>query len=240
MTEAPRQPPQRILVAISGSQEFHVTIDAAVTLAAGFGTALQCLIVEHEDLMAIAGLPFARTFGRGGMSSAVTLEGVTGYFRRLAQSVEHELGERCTRVNVRWTLARPHGDYVRELMASVEQGDVVVVSRGDASADPDALLAMFNTILEKAAAVVIPVARPPKGGRVLALSGGTMDGKARALAHDIALATGRQLTVVPPTEFLSAGRHAAIVVAPIAFAEVMGSARFLHSIEAMGAAAVLV
>ena len=102
MTEAPRQPPQRILVAISGSQEFHVTIDAAVTLAAGFGTALQCLIVEHEDLMAIAGLPFARTFGRGGMSSAVTLEGVTGYFRRLAQSVEHELGERCTRVNVEY------------------------------------------------------------------------------------------------------------------------------------------
>lgn len=240
MTSAARHSPQRILVALSGAHELHLTIDAAVMLAAGFGTALQCVIVEHEDLFALAGLPFARTFGRSGMSSAVTPEGVACYFRRLAKSVELELGERCTRVNVNWALARPQGGYVRELMTSVEPGDVVVVSRGDAKADPEDLIARFDAILEKATAIVIPVAVLPKGGRVLVVSDETLDGKASSLAHDIARVTGRQLSAVAPAQFLAAGRNAAIVVVPVAFAGAIGAARFLRSIETMGAAVVLV
>lgn len=240
MSDDPRQSPQRILVALGGYGKVSITIDAAVSLAAGFGTALQCVIVEHEDLLAIAGLPFARTFGRGGMSSEVTPEGVTKYFHRLAQSVEHQLVEHCSRVNVHWSLARPQGEFIRELVASVEHRDVVVVSRGDTSADPETLLAMFKALLEKAAAVVIPAQTLPREGRVLALSGGVMDERSTELARDIADATGRPLAIVPPMEFPGADRHAAIVVAPVAFAELTGTARFLRAIETMGAAAVLV
>jgi hypothetical protein len=235
-----KETPRRILVALSGSHELHLTIETAVTFAAGFGTSLQCVIIEQEDLVTVAGLPFARIFGRGGMSSAVTLEGVASYFRRLEQTVEHELIERCKNLNVSWSLTRPQGDYLRELMSSVERGDVVVVSRKDAHVDPGALVAIFNSILEKASAVVIPAATLPPGGNVLALPGVAEDGNAVALARDIATASGRGLIVVPLTEFLATRRHAAIVVAPIALADAAGADVFLRAIEIMGAAAVLV
>lgn len=240
MTEGALPSPRRILVGIGDIQHLQVTIDAAVMLASGFGTALQCVVVEQEDLVAFARLPFARAYGRGGMTSAVTADSVEGYFRRVARTVEHALVERCSRVNVSWSLARPQGDYIRELMASVEQDDVVVVNRRDIPAGAKNLPSVIKAMLGKAAAVVISPAGLPQHGNVLALSGGEIDGKALALARYIASATGRGLDVASPMEFLASKRRASIVVAPVALAELAGEAAFLRSIDAMGAATILI
>lgn len=113
-------------------------------------------------------------------------------------------------------------------------------NRSDASAEAEALPAMFNALLEKAAAVVVTVGALPKGGRVLALSNWAKDSKATALAQEIARATGRPFSISTPTEFPWASQRSAIVVAPLAFVEVTGLARLLRSIETMGAVAVLV
>ena len=236
MTEQRQPRPRRILLGVAGTQELTVTIDTAVMMASSFGASLQCVMVEHEDLFAVAGLPFARAFGRGGMSSPVTIEAVAGYFRRVERTIEHELIERCGRVNVRWGLARPHGDYVREVLASVEEGDVVVISRGDLQARPEDLVAIAGSILEKAAAVVFPGSGAGRGGPVLALSGDEANGGAAALAGGIAAATGRKLDQLTPTAFLTEPHRAAIVVASRQELD----SRLLGIIQAMGAATVIV
>jgi hypothetical protein len=240
MTTAVQPTPHRILLGVGGTQHLHVSIDMAVMLASGFRTALLCVVVEQEDLVAVAGLPFARTFGRGGMSAPVTQENVEGYFRRVARTVEHELVERCTRVNVTWSLSRPQGDYVHELMASVETGDVVVVNRRDIHAGPADLPSVFRAILGKASAVVIANPGLARRGAVLALTSANVDGKALALARDIARATGNSCEMASPDDFFSRRFKASIVVAPLELAETGGLSSFLKSIDAMGAAAVLV
>jgi len=236
MSEPRSGKPRRILLGVAGTRELTVTIDTAVMMASSFGASLQCIMVEHEDLIAVAGLPFARAFGRGGMSSPVTLGAVSDYFRRVERTIEHELIERCSRVNVSWGLKRPHGEYVREVLASVEEGDVVVVSRGDLQASPADLVAVVGSILDKAAAVVIPGSGSQPNGPVLALTpdggeGGTVD-----LATGIAAATGGKLDRLSPTAFLTEPHRAAIVVTSRRELD----SRLLGIIQAIGAAAVIV
>lgn len=240
MSAAPTVGPRRVLLGVSGTRELQVGVDAAVMLASGFGAVLQCVVVEQEDLLSLSGLPFARAFGRAGMSAPMSPEAVARYFHRVFQDVERQLVERCKPDNVSWELARPQGEYLHALMAAIEEGDVVVVNRKDLHAGPGSLIAMCRTMLEKAAAVVMPAPGPARQTDVLALSDNTMDGNAVRLAGDIAAAMNRRLDVVSPASFLAGRRQAAVVVAPLQLAELTGEDSFLRNIEAMGAAVVLV
>jgi len=239
MTAAPAGP-RRVLLGVSGTRELPMAVDAAVMLASGFGAALQCVVVEQEDLLSLSGLPFARAFGRAGMSAPMSPEAVARYFHRVFQAVERELVERCKPGNISWELARPQGEYLGALLAAVEEGDVVVVNRKDLHIGRGSLIAMCRTILEKAAAVVIPAARQTPHANVLALSDASMDGSAVRLARGIAAAMNRRLDVVSPASFLAGRRQAGVVVAPLQLAELAGEDSFLRNIEALGAAAVLV
>jgi hypothetical protein len=232
--------PRRVLLGIAEDQDLRWAVETAAALASGFNTGLQCLLVEHEDLLALAGLPFVRTFGRGGRSSPLTPEVVENHFRNIARSVERTLAISCTRAQVAWELARPRGEYLRELALATKAEDVVVVSRERVMAASGGALAAVRALLGKAAAVVMPAPRALQDGTVLALSGDGQDDAAIELADGIARALQARLDAVTVADFLASRRRAAVVVASVAQAEAAGEAAFFQRIDEAEAALVLV
>lgn len=240
MTPAVEKAARRILLGIGELHGLHISVVTAASLASGLGTGLRCVVVEHGDLLALAGLPFSRAVGRGGISSPMTLQLMESYFRNLSRAVERELIETCARLNIDWALARPSGQYVEELSAAAEGGDIIVVSRRDIAAVPGELLKTARRLLEKAAAIVVPAIKQDPGGAVLAFTTPESGGDAQALAVEIAAALRAPLEIMDFTDFPLTRRKAAIVVAPLALAEATGERLFLQRIDAMGAGAVLV
>jgi hypothetical protein len=62
--------PRRVLLGMGGSDDIRATIAAAAEFAGAVRSELLCLLVEREDLINAAGLPFARAYGFGGSSAA--------------------------------------------------------------------------------------------------------------------------------------------------------------------------
>lgn len=230
---------RRVLLGVSEDRQLRPVVEAAATLASGLKAGLQCLVVEHEDLIAVAGLPFARAFGLAGVSRPVTIEAMENHFRNLARAVERELAASCMHTQVQWALTRPQGDYLRELLAAAETDDVIVMSREAVLALPGGALAAVARLLGRVSAVVLTSGRPLRDGSVMALTADGPGGES-ALARDIAEAIGARVEPMTLQAFLLSRRQAAVVVVEAALAEAAGERAFFKRVDEAGAAVVLV
>lgn len=214
--------PRRVVLGVSVAREIDTPVDIAVTLAASFRADLRCLVIERDDLLAVAALPFARAVGHGGASSPVTAEGISGYFRHLSRRVERALLQRCSSLDVKWSLTRPQGDYGRELLALAETGDVIVLDRGDVEAHREEFAALSRAVLAKAAAIVIPPSSPRPMSKVIAVSEDKAPSGLLRFAGAVAKAMGLASEAISREAFLAGRNEAEVFVIPLSLAERAG------------------
>lgn len=194
------RPARRVLLGISGSGEVEPCLELAVGFAQGTGAILNCLLVERDEILAASQLPIMRIVSHGGFSSSLTPEYLASHLRRMAHRVEDLLVARCSAAGIDWTLERPRGEYLREILSVIEEGDVVVLDHADSLDSTVDLAHMTLAILDKASAVVVPGAGSRRAEAVVALLHPQDEGSA-ALARSIAGSLGLSLRLASSQEF---------------------------------------
>ncbi len=232
--------PRRVLLGLGTGDDLYHSVEAATRFASAARAGLLCILVQQESLISLAGLPFARVYGRGGLSSKFTMDSFESHFSQLVRNAESALAESCARSNVTWQMLRPQGETLRELSAALEEGDIVVINRSDIQISGLGLFGVARLFLGRAAAVVVPSPAAKSGGRILAVSDGPGTAQATAIARDIGLATGMRVETVGAADFPHFHGQASVVVAPMDIVAPMGEIEFLRKIAAAGATAVLV
>jgi len=228
-------PPRRVLLGMGTPDNIRAIAEAAAEFAAAVRSELLCLMVEQEDLIHAAGLPFARAYGFGGVAAPFTLQVVQEHFDSLARAAEKALAEACGRANVAWQMLRPQGDVMRELAGAVQQGDILVVDTRDLRQSAFGLIGALRLLLDTADAVVLPSAVAHTQGPVVAVGGD----RAAAIAASIAGALGRPLEAIDLAE-LRQTRRASVVVVPLAAVVALGEDEWLGRMRALQANAVVV
>lgn len=199
---------RRVVFGITGQGSTDVGLELALEMAKAMDLMVSCLLPERRDLLAAAGLPFARITSHGGLSLPVTQEDMAASLRRQQRKAEESVTARCRRAGLSLSIERPPGEYASSLLSSVAEGDVVVVEheRGGLSEIVDALLRKVNAVVLPGAGIVRPHA-------VLSVSH-EVQGQGSAMAEDVATALGLPLKHLPPLRFLSARNSPAIIVVP--------------------------
>jgi hypothetical protein len=237
MAEGTSTPPsRRVLLGMGAPDDIRLTIAAAAEFAAAVRSELLCLLVEQEDLINAAGLPFARAYGFGGLAAPFTLQAVQERFDSLAREAGKALAECCGRANVAWQMLRPQGEIMRELAGAVQQGDILVVDARELRQSALGFIGALRLLLDKADAVVLPspVAQPQ--GPVVAVGGE----HSVTIAASIAGALGRRLETVDLAELQRARRRISVVVAPLAAVAALGEDEWLRRMRELQTTAVLV
>ncbi len=232
--------PRRVLLGLGSGDDLHHAVEAAAILASAAKSALLCVLVQQEDLVNLAGLPFARVYGRGGLSSTFTLQSIESHFSQLARTAERALAEICARTKVTWQMRLPQGEIFRELSTVLEEGDIVVVNRYDVEISGLGLFGAARLFLDRAAAVVVPSSSVRLNTRIIAISDGAGTAQAVSIARDIGVATGTRVDIMGVSDFLHFHGHASVVVAPMDIVAPIGEIEYLRKIAAAGATAVLV
>ena len=232
--------PRRVLLGLGTGHDLDLSIEVAVIFASAVKSDLLCILVQQEDLMNLAGLPFAKVFGPGGHVSTFTLDTIESQFNQLARTVERALAESCARTKITWQLLRPRGETFQEIITILEGGDIVIVNRRDIQISGRGLFAAASLFLDRAAAVVVPSSRIGRPDPIVVISDGPGTANAAAIARGIGLATGRRVQFMGALDFQHFQGRASLVLAPLGSVVPLGEVEFLRKIAATGASAVLV
>jgi len=235
MAQGP-SPPRRVLLGMGAPDDIRLTIAAAAEFAGVVRAELLCLLVEQENLINAAGLPFARAYGFGGIAAPLTVQSVQDHFDSLARAADKALAEACTRANVAWQMLRPQGEIMRELSGTARQGDILVVAPRDLRESAFGFIGALRLLLDKAEAVVLPSAAAQMQGPVVAVGGD----RAATIAASIAEALGRPLETIDLAELRQPRRRASVVVAPLEAMVALGEDEWLRRMGALQANAVIV
>lgn len=227
---------RRVVLGLGSGDDMKPAIEAAATFAAALKSELFCLLVERQDLVSYARLPFAKAFGRGGLVSTLTTQSIESHFNRLFRDAERVLAQVCARTNVIWRIERPQGELFGEISAVLEHGDTVVVSERELQGAGHLPLDAIRRLLAVAAAVVLPPRRAMATGPIIALGGG----RVASIALEFSRATGSKVETVTPAELRYRRRPAAVIVASLQALEFLDDAAFLRSLANTGAMTVLV
>jgi hypothetical protein len=228
--------PRRVLLGMGGSDDIRATIAAAAEFAGAVRSELLCLLVEREDLINAAGLPFARAYGFGGIAAPFTLQSVQDHFDGMAREAGKALAEACTHANVAWQMLRPQGEIMRELSGAVQPGDILVVDAKELRQSAFGLIGALRLLLDKAEAVVLPSAAAQSPGPVVAVGGD----HAVAIASSVAEFLNRRLEIIDLAQLQQARHRASVVVAPVEAVAALGEDEWLHRMRALRANAVIV
>ena len=99
----------RVIVPLDASSETSTAIDTASRLAARWRVPLHGVFVEDEELIGLAGLPFARQVTLGVGPEPLTKEQVEDHFRAFAERARRELAEAADRYAVKWSFETVRG-----------------------------------------------------------------------------------------------------------------------------------
>ena len=199
---------RRVVFGISGWGDAEEGLELALAMAKAMDLMVNCLLPERRDLLAAAGLPFARITSHGGLSSPVTRDDMAASLRRQQRQAEQSVTARCRSAGVSLSIDRPSGEYASGLLSSVTEGDVVVIER-----DAVSLADITEALLRKVNAVVLPGSGQSRPQAVLWVAH-EAEGLASVMAEDVAMALGLPLNHLAPSRFLSAGASPAIIVVP--------------------------
>ena len=94
---------KRVVVPLDAASETGTAIDTAARLAARWRVPLHGVFIEDEELIGLAGLPFARQVTLGTGLEPLTKDHVEDYFRAFAERARRELGAAADRHSVKWS-----------------------------------------------------------------------------------------------------------------------------------------
>jgi hypothetical protein len=100
---------ERIVVSLDAVSDIHAAIAAAARLAVRWNAAFHGVFVEDEDLLRLAGLPFARQVSLGAGAEALTAAQAARQLRAFAETARRELAAAARRHDLRWSFEIVHG-----------------------------------------------------------------------------------------------------------------------------------
>jgi hypothetical protein len=98
-----KQEINRVIVPLDAASETGTAIDTAARLAARWRVPLHVLFIEDEELISLAGLPFARQITLGAGLEPLTKDHVEDHFRAFAERVRRQFAEAADRQGVKWS-----------------------------------------------------------------------------------------------------------------------------------------
>ena len=119
---------ERIVVSLDAASENATAIDTAASLAAHWEAHLHGVFVEDEDLLNLAGLPFARQITLHSGAEPLTAEEVERHLRAAAETARQALGAAAARHGVRSSFEVIRGSPMGELLGASERDFVVACS----------------------------------------------------------------------------------------------------------------
>lgn len=94
---------KRVVVPLDAASETGTAIDTAAYLAARWRVPLHGVFIEDEELISLAGLPFARQVTLGTGIEPLTKDHVEDHFRAFAERARRELAAAADRHGVKWS-----------------------------------------------------------------------------------------------------------------------------------------
>jgi len=93
---------KHVVVSLDAASETGTAIDTAARLAARWRVPLHGVFIEDQELIGLAGMPFARQVTLGTGAEPLTREDVEDHFRAFAERVRRELAAAADRHGVKW------------------------------------------------------------------------------------------------------------------------------------------
>jgi len=115
---------KRVIVPLDAASETNTAIDTASRLAARWQVPLHGVFIEDEELIGLAGLPFARQVTLGTGPEPLTKDQVEGHFRAFAERARRDLAAAADRHNVKWSFETVRGPLAPEMLGG--EHDLVV------------------------------------------------------------------------------------------------------------------
>ncbi|WP_293326044.1 universal stress protein [Parvibaculum sp.] len=117
----------RIVIGLDTSIVARETLSLAARLAASVDARLSGVFVEDEDLLNLAGLPFAREISFSGQVSPVDTDRMLRAMRAQAESARRVLSRIADEAHVEWSFDVRRGRPLRSLAAAARHEDTLVI-----------------------------------------------------------------------------------------------------------------
>jgi len=122
---------RRVLVALDSSAASDATLEVAAALAAATASELAGLFVEDQDLLRLAGLPFAREIQLAKAITRALEPGTLQQDLRAQAAVAREATARlAARHRLSWSFQVAQGRCEEALLLAAGAGDIIAVARG--------------------------------------------------------------------------------------------------------------
>lgn len=184
---------RRIVVALDASHASRRVLGAAAALALRQDAELVGLFVEDVNLLHMGALPFTRVAGAGPLSSQLDHATVERALSRAVGETRAALAGLLEGKSLRWSFAVVRGVAAREIIAATGTDDLLIF-------DDSALGRSLRPAVARTAASVLCLHGDREGAPEVLVAGRAGKAGRRALtaAALLALATGRELTVLLP------------------------------------------
>lgn len=150
---------RRILVAVDSSAGGLAALQQAAELARRIDAELSGLFIEDEDLVRLAGLPFARELPAGGGEwRPLSTEVMERDLARLARELEREFETLAGRLEIPWRFRRRRGRVATELLAACSECELVAVGTAGARGSTSRLGSTARRLLAEASCSVMLIA----------------------------------------------------------------------------------
>jgi nucleotide-binding universal stress UspA family protein len=100
---------KRVIVPLEAASETATAIDTAAHLAARWRVPLHGVFIEDEELIILAGLPFARQVTLGAGLEPLTRDHVEDHFRAFAERARREFAAAADRHGIKWSFETVRG-----------------------------------------------------------------------------------------------------------------------------------
>ena len=197
----PRAGFRRVLVALDSSAASDATLEIAASLAAGSACELCGLFVEDQDLLRLAGLPFAREIQLSkAMSRTLAPEQLLQDLRAQAGLARTAMARQAALHRVSWSLQVAQGRSEEAILLAATAGDIIAMARGFGPLASVARLSQrVRLIAARAPGPLLLAGEPPAGrpGPVLLPYDASPAGEAMlGIAVDLARARGEALEIM--------------------------------------------
>ncbi len=137
----PRQPDKRravrVLVALNAPMHSAAALEAAANLAARYHGELEALLIEDEELLWVANLPFTREIDRvSGVLRDMDNVRVVRALKVQRRFLNRALVDVCRKLKVSSRVRVVRGDFLNEALAAAAEAEVAVLTRASHTVAP--------------------------------------------------------------------------------------------------------